>query len=244
MRFSIVIPAHNEAESLPPLIAETIAATAASPPEAIIVVDDGSTDGTADRLRRLAPGGVPVRVLRHDRRQGQSAALVTGVKDATTPWIMTMDGDGENDPGDMPRLLARAGERGPTTALVGGLRRRRQAVWSKRLASRLANAVRSRLLGDGCPDTGCGLKLFRRDAFLALPAFDGMHRFLPALFQMDGHAVAYVDVNDRERRHGHSHYGNVARGFKGIADIARILRLRRRRLALGAVDHSQDQRSS
>ncbi len=244
MRFSIVIPAHNEAENLPPLIAETIAATAASPPEAIIVVDDGSTDGTADRLRRLASGGVPVRVLRHDRRQGQSAALVTGVKDATTPWIMTMDGDGENEPGDMPRLLARAGERGPTTALVGGLRRRRQAAWSKRLASRLANAVRSRLLGDGCPDTGCGLKLFRRDAFLALPAFDGMHRFLPALFQMDGHAVAYVDVNDRERRHGHSHYGNVARGFKGIADIARILRLRRRRLALGAVDRSQDQRSS
>lgn len=244
MRFSIVIPAHNEAENLPPLIAETIAATAASPPEAIIVVDDGSTDGTADRVRRVASDGIPVRVLRHDRRRGQSAALASGVKDAASPWIMTMDGDGENDPADMPRLLARAGQAGPVPALVGGLRRRRQATWSKRLASRLANAVRSRLLDDGCPDTGCGLKLFRRDAFLALPAFDGMHRFLPALFQMDGHAVAYVDVNDRERRHGHSHYGNVARGFKGIADIARILRLRRQRLALGAIDRSRNQRSS
>lgn len=244
MRFSIVIPAHDEAENLPPLIAETIAATSANPPEAIIVVDDGSTDGTRDCLRHVASGGIAVRLLRHDRRQGQSAALATGIDGAATPWIMTMDGDGENDPSDIPRLLARAAAAGAGTALVGGLRRRRQARWSKRLASRLANAVRSRLLGDGCPDTGCGLKLFRRDAFLALPAFDGMHRFLPALFQMDGHGVVYVEVNDRPRRHGHSHYGNVARGLKGLADIARIQRLRRRRLALGAVNRSQDQRSS
>lgn len=244
MRFSIVIPAHDEAENLPPLIAETLVATGGHPPEAIIVVDDGSTDGTRDCLRNLESGEVEVRLLRHDRRRGQSAALRTGAAAAETPWIMTMDGDGENDPADMPRLLARAAAAGPGTALIGGLRRRRQARWSKRIASRLANGVRRRLLGDGCPDTGCGLKLFRRDAFLALPAFDGMHRFLPALFQMDGHGVLYLEVNDRPRRHGQSHYGNVARGLKGLADIARILRLRRRRLALGAANRSQDQRSS
>jgi glycosyltransferase involved in cell wall biosynthesis len=244
MRFSIVIPAHNEVENLPPLIAETIAETAAQPPEAIIVVDDGSTDGTGDRLCDFASEGVAVRFLRHHHRQGQSAALATGIEAAATPWVMIMDGDGENDPRDIPRLLAGAATAGPGTAMVGGLRRRRQAAWSKRLASRLANAVRSRLLGDGCPDTGCGLKLFRRDAYLALPAFDGMHRFLPALFQMDGHAVVYIDVNDRPRRHGRSHYGNVARGLKGLADIARILRLRRQRLAPGAANRSQDQRSS
>jgi dolichol-phosphate mannosyltransferase len=244
MRYSVVIPAHNEAENLPPLIAETLAATAACPPEAVIVVDDGSSDDTRLRVQDRQSGGVAIRLLSHRARQGQSAALLTGVRAAASPWIATMDGDGENDPADMPRLLARAAEAGGGTGLVAGLRRRRRARWSKRLASRLANAVRSRLLGDGCPDTGCGLKLFRRDAFLALGAFDGMHRFLPALFQMDGHAVVYVEVNDRPRRHGRSHYGNLARGLKGIADILRILRMRRRRLAPSAAIRSQDPRSS
>lgn len=243
MRYSIVIPAHNEAENLPPLIDETLAATAVCPPEAIIVVDDGSSDGTRSRVADRQIGPVAIRLLSHRTRSGQSAALLTGVQAAATPWIMTMDGDGENDPADMPRILARAAE-SDAAGLVAGLRRRRRARWSKRAASRLANAVRSRLLGDGCPDTGCGLKLFRRDAFLGLGAFDGMHRFLPALFQMDGHQVVYVEVNDRARRHGHSHYGNFARGLKGMADILRILRLRRRQLALGAGVRSQDQRST
>jgi len=243
MRYSVVIPAHNEADNLPPLIAETLAVTAGFPPEAIIVVDDGSSDDTLRRVASREEAGVAIRLLRHPARLGQSFALRTGIEAAATPWIMTMDGDGENDPADMARLLARAVEAGAAAA-IAGIRRRRRAGLSKRLASRLANAVRSRLLGDGCVDTGCGLKLFRRDVFLGLPFFDGIHRFLPALFQIDGHKVVYVEVNDRQRRHGRSHYGNLARGLKGAIDILRVMQLRRRRQEPRAAIRSQDQRSS
>jgi dolichol-phosphate mannosyltransferase len=228
MRYSVVIPAHNEAENLPPLIAETLAATAACPPEAVIVVDDGSSDDTRSRVQDRQSGAVAIRLLSHPARRGQSAALLTGVRAAATPWIVTMDGDGENDPADMPRLLARAAEAGGGTGLVAGLRRRRRASWSKRLASRLANAVRSRLLGDGCPDTGCGLKLFRREAFLALPYFDHMHRYLIALVMREGYEVRFVPVSHRPRGAGRSKYGVWDRALVGVRDIMGVMWLKRR----------------
>lgn len=243
MRFSIVIPAHNEAESLPALVAETVAATTANPPAAIILVDDGSSDATARCLAQPAAGGVPIRVVRHDRRRGLSAAIHTGVRSADTPWVVTMDGDGENDPADIPTLLRQLASATPAPALVGGLRRRRRARWSKRVASRLANRLRGWLLRDGCSDTGCGLKLFRRDAFLALPSFDGMHRFLPALFQMQGHRVVYVEVNDRMRQHGRSHFGNLDRGLRATADLIGVMWLARRRLPSLPEDSIEDRGS-
>lgn len=243
MRFSIVISAHNEAASLPALIAETLLATSGAPPEAIIVVDDGSSDDTAQCLPSLPAGGVALRLVRHDRRRGLSAAIHTGVCSAATPWVVTMDGDGENDPADIPALLRQLDGSSPMPMLVGGLRRRRRASWSKRVASRIANRLRRALLRDGCPDTGCGLKLFRRDVFLALPSFDGMHRFLPALFRMQGHGVAYVEVNDRPRRHGRSHFGNFERGLKASVDLVGVLWLTRRRLPPRPAGSTEDGRS-
>jgi len=242
MRFSIVIPAHNEAENLPALVAEAIAATAGQPPAAIILVDDGSDDATAHCLAPQISAGASIRILRHDRRRGLSAAILTGVRGADTPWVVTMDGDGENDPADIPALLLRRDRETPQPALIGGLRRRRRASWSKRAASRFANRLRDWLLRDGCPDTGCGLKLFRRDAFLALPSFDGMHRFLPALFRMHGHKVAYVEVNDRMRRHGRSHFGNLDRGLRGAADLIGVMWLTRRRMPPPDTDSTRDER--
>jgi len=242
MRFSIVIPAHNEAENLPALVAEAIAATVGHPLAAILLVDDGSSDATATCLAPQISAGAPIRVLRHDRRRGLSAAILTGVRNADTPWVVTMDGDGENDPADIPALLRRRDQENPQPALVGGLRRRRRASWSKRVASRFANRLRGWLLRDGCPDTGCGLKLFRRDAFLALPNFDGMHRFLPALFRMHGHKAVYVEVNDRMRRHGRSHFGNLDRGLRGAADLIGVMWLIRRRMPPPGTDSTRDEK--
>jgi len=224
-----VIPVLDEAENVEPLLEEirSVLDGIAAPAE-ILFVDDGSTDGTAARLSSLADGE-HVRLIRHHRRCGKSAALLTGIRAAQSPWIVTMDGDRQNDPRDVPRLIAVAESGGgPAPALVAGLRAKRRDSWARRFASRFANGLRKSLLGDDCPDTACGLKLMRRDVFLALPYFDGLHRFLPALVQIHGHRVAFLPVNDRPRERGQSKYGNLSRAVVGLADLLGVMWLRLR----------------
>ncbi|WP_333840614.1 glycosyltransferase family 2 protein [Pelomicrobium sp.] len=227
---SVVIPLHDEEASLPRLVGELASARAALPPSEVIFVDDGSSDGTARELRRLAIGRPWLRYVRHRRNCGQSAAIRTGVRAARHPWIATLDGDGQNDPADIAKLIAAlsnhpAPER---VQLVAGQRLRREDPWVRRLSSRIANAVRSRLLGDGAADTGCGLKLIRREAFLELPYFDHMHRFLPALIQRQGGEILLVPVSHRPRLAGRSHYGIGNRLWVGIVDLMGVLWLKRR----------------
>jgi dolichol-phosphate mannosyltransferase len=227
---SVVVPVRNEAPNILPLIGEIRAALAGRDYE-IFYVDDGSHDDTPARLREAVVAGAPLRWRRHRRGCGQSAAIITGVRQAAGRWIVTLDGDGQNDPADIPALLEQAlahdtDARGPV--LVAGHRTRRRDGTMKRIASRIANAVRARLLGDGTPDTGCGLKVFRREAFLALPHFDHMHRFLPALFLRAGGQVVSVPVNHRARQRGRSNYGTLDRLGVGIFDVAGLLWLQRR----------------
>jgi dolichol-phosphate mannosyltransferase len=224
-RLSVVIPMRNEAGNAAPLIAEIEAALAAIPHE-ILCVDDGSTDSTAEELRNAA-ATAPLTVLQHTRSCGQSAAIVSGVRAARGAWIATLDGDGQNDPADIPRLLARAEAEGGAIMVVGH-RVTRKDSWLKRRTSRIANAVRARLLGDATPDTGCGLKVFPRALFLELPAFDHMHRYLPALVLRGGGRVVSEPVNHRPRVRGRSNYGTLDRLAVAFADLMGVMWLTRR----------------
>lgn len=230
MQLSVVIPMFDEAESAADLVREVAAALEGRLAYEIVVVDDGSGDGTAARLERVRRELPALRVLRHCRNAGQSAAILTGVRNARGRWIATLDGDGQNDPADIPalwqRVIRRPCPEGPL--LVAGTRVRRHDDALRRLASRVANAVRSALLRDGCPDTGCGLKLFPRDAFLRLPHFDHLHRFLPALFQRAGVPMVNVPVSHRPRRCGRSKYGLSNRLWVGVVDLLGVLWLQRR----------------
>ena len=225
---SVVIRVRNEAPNIAPLVAEIEAALPDTPHE-IVYVDDGSTDDTPAALREAA-AGAPVRSIRHRASCGQSAAIVTGVKAARGRWIATLDGDGQNDPADIPCLLARAeaealaGRR----TMVAGHRVNRRDSGVKRYSSRIANAVRSRLLRDATPDTGCGLKVFPRDLFLDLPHFDHMHRFLPALTLRQGGAVVSEPVNHRPRVRGVSNYGTLDRLLVSLFDLIGMAWLQRR----------------
>jgi dolichol-phosphate mannosyltransferase len=220
---SVVVPVCNEVENVGPLAREIAAALEGRIFEAIFV-DDGSTDGTADALRALQ-GEIPgLRLLRHSFRAGQSAAVCTGVRHARAAWIATLDGDGQNDPADIPALLAER-ER---AELVMGNRVERRDTWLRYAQSRVANGVRGRLLGDGTPDTGCGIKVMHRETFMDLPRFDHMHRFLPALFLRAGKRVVSVPVKHRPRERGTSKYGLFDRLWVGIVDIFGVMWLRRR----------------
>jgi dolichol-phosphate mannosyltransferase len=225
---SVVIPVCNEQDNVLPLAREIHAALAGRRRFETIFVDDGSSDGTADAVRGARAAGLPeIRLVRHAVRSGQSAAVATGVSVARAPWIATLDGDGQNDPADIPRLLdALSGASSPR--LVMGNRTTRRDTWLRRASSRVANAVRGALLRDGTPDTGCGIKVFDRSVFLDMPRFDHMHRFMPALFQREGYAVVSVPVNHRERTRGASKYGLHNRLWVGIVDLVGVMWLIRR----------------
>ena len=229
MDLSVVIPVQNEAVNIAPLVGEIRSALDGLCTYEIVYVDDGSTDSTAAEIRNLLEKTPQLRLLRHAQSYGQSAAIRSGVRAARGDWIATLDGDGQNDPADIPELwdLARAAPSAPPL-LVAGHRHIRRDSWARRAASRIANRVRRQLLGDDTPDTGCGLKLFSRELFLDLPNFDHMHRFLPALVLRAGGRVCSVPVNHRPRQGGASKYGVFDRLGVGIVDLCGVIWLQRR----------------
>jgi dolichol-phosphate mannosyltransferase len=229
-RLSVVVPVKNEAANVLPLIEEIHLALEGQADFEVIYVDDGSTDATAEHLARAQALFPRLRVITHPRSYGQSTAIASGVRAAHSPWIATLDGDRQNDPADLPRLLdqLRPGRRAPALALVAGWRTQRHDNAVRRFSSRIANGVRARLLGDATPDTGCGLKVFPRELFLRLPFFDHLHRFLPALVLREGGQVVSVPVSHRARPAGTSKYGIHNRLWVGIVDLFGVMWLQRR----------------
>ena len=229
MDLSVVIPVKDEAANVAPLVAEIRAALDGLLDYEILYVDDGSEDGTAAEVARLRAGAPHLRLLRHMGNYGQSAAIRSGVRAARAAWIATLDGDGQNDPADIPKLW-RIGLTAPEapSLLIAGYRETRQDSRRRRFASQIANRVRRRILGDDTPDTGCGLKLFPRALFLDLPYFDHMHRFLPALVLREGGTIRSIQVNHRPRRRGVSKYGIFDRLGVGIVDLFGVIWLKRR----------------
>ena len=238
MDLSVVVPVHNEADNIAALVGEIRAALTGRLAYEIVYVDDGSSDATLAALGALRAEVPELRVLSHRDRCGQSAAVRTGVKAARGAWVATLDGDGQNDPADIPKLWALRVEVAPDggPVMIAGERRQRRDSARKRIASRLANAVRRRLLKDDTPDTGCGLKLFPRATYLELPYFDHMHRYLGALMLRQGVPVRSVAVNHRPRLRGSSKYGVLDRLWVGVSDLAGVMWLQRRGHIPGAVD--------
>ena len=228
---AVIVPVKNEADNILPLREEIHAALSGRVDFEVVYVDVGSTDTTAlvlDDATRKFPWLHPVR---HRFSCGQSQAIATGIRHACAPLIATLDGDGQNDPADIPNLLEcwrKGNEAERPKLMIAGWRAKRQDTVSRRIASKLANAIRSRLLGDATPDTGCGTKLFPRALFLDLPRFDHMHRYLPALVLRCGGRVQSVVVNHRQRERGASNYSNLRRGLVGIPDLLGVMWLMRR----------------
>lgn len=225
---SIVVPVRNEADNIAPLIEEITAALGERWAYEIIYVNDGSTDATGERLAAVMAQRDNLRQLRHAKSGGQSAAVRSGVRAARGTIVATLDGDGQNNPAFLPDLIA-AVEKGANVGLAAGQRVGRKDTGFKKFQSRVANKVRNAILQDGTRDTGCGLKAFRREVFLTMPYFDGLHRFLPALVRREGFDIAYVDVIDRPRHSGVSNYGFFDRLWIGIMDLAGVWWLIRRK---------------
>jgi dolichol-phosphate mannosyltransferase len=228
---SIVIPVRDEADNVAPLAREILDVLAGVRPFEIIFVDDASTDRTVRNIRALRQSqGSHIRLLRHCVGCGQSFAVQTGVRAARGEWIVTLDGDGQNDPADIPVLLQALEQHASCSELklIVGNRKSRRDSFTRRASSRIANGVRRWMLRDDTPDTGCGIKLFHRETFLQLPAFNHMHRFLPALFQRAGARVISVEVRHRSRTRGRSKYGIGNRLWVGIVDLFGVRWLMRR----------------
>jgi glycosyltransferase involved in cell wall biosynthesis len=226
-QISVVVPVFDESGAAPALAREIAAAFAGRAYE-LIFVDDASRDDTRAVLRALTSEIPALRVLTHGRNAGQSRAIRTGVMAARAPIIVTLDGDGQNDPADAPRLADRLAAGPARLALVGGVRARRRDSLAKRIASKVANNVRGALLRDAAADTGCGLKAFRREAFLRLPYFDHLHRFLPALMLREGYETAFEPVGHRPRQTGRSKYTNLGRLASSLSDLAGVIWLNTR----------------
>ncbi|WAK01667.1 glycosyltransferase family 2 protein [Methylobacter sp. YRD-M1] len=231
MKISIVVPVHNEADNILSLTEEIVRAMSQAQAYEIIYVDDGSNDDTATVLQHALQQVDALRVIRHERSCGQSTAIHTGVKSANYPYIATLDGDGQNDPADIPRLyevfMGQNNNLNNLWMVAGWRNKRHDSAW-RLFSSKVANTVRSRLLGDNTPDTGCGLKVFLRDKFLELPYFDHMHRFLPALILRAGGQVISEPVNHRPRMAGYSKYGTLDRLWVGITDLLGVIWLKQR----------------
>lgn len=231
VKISIVVPVYNEADNIVPLINEIISVMGDILTYEVIFVDDGSTDQTALLLAHALTQTKRLRVIRHLHCCGQSTSLHTGIKVARYPLIATLDGDGQNDPADIPRLCALFLQQKAVTSrlsLVAGWRNKRHDSAWRRFSSKVANTIRAALLGDNTPDSGCGLKVFLKDDFLALPYFDHMHRFLPALMLRAGGLVISEPVNHRPRVKGYSKYGTVDRLLVGIGDLLGVIWLQKR----------------
>ena len=226
---AVVVPVRNEAGNIAALVAEIAKALDGQWRFEVIYVNDGSSDGSEAELKRLMAQYSWLRRVRHKQSSGQSAAVRSGVTAARAPLIVTLDGDGQNDPAFIPAMLRALEAGAPRIGLIAGQRVGRKASGFKKFQSRIANAVRGAVLRDGTRDTGCGLKAFRRDVFLRLPYFDGLHRFLPALVKREGYAIGYVDVVDRPRGAGVSNYGLFDRLWVGILDLAGVWWLIRRK---------------
>jgi dolichol-phosphate mannosyltransferase len=226
---SVVVPVRNEAGNIAPLVNEIAAALDGRWSFEVVYVNDGSSDGSESELLRLMASRPWLRQIRHATSCGQSAAVRSGAAAARAPIVVTLDGDGQNDPAFIPALVQALIDGTPRVGLIAGQRVGRRATGFKKFQSRVANAVRNAILKDGTRDTGCGLKAFRRDIFLNLPYFDGLHRFLPALVKREGYEIGYADVVDRPRGHGVSNYGLWDRLWVGILDLAGVWWLIRRR---------------
>ena len=230
---SVVVPVFNEEGNIAPLVREIAAALRRRITFEIVYVDDASNDGSLRALAALKDDFPELRVLRHAARSGQSTAIHSGVEAARADWIATLDGDGQNDPADIPRLIEARSTAAPETRLFTGWRVERKDDAGKRWASRAANAIRARWLRDDTPDTGCGIKLFERRAFLALPYFDHMHRYLPALMQRAGWRTISIPVRHRARSSGISKYNNLQRAWVGLRDLRGVAWLIRRNRITG-----------
>jgi glycosyltransferase involved in cell wall biosynthesis len=225
---SVVVPVFNERDNIPPLLDEIAGALRGRIDFEVVYVDDASRDDSLDVLKAQRARHPELRIVRHLKQSGQSTAIRNGVRAARGAWIATLDGDGQNDPADIPKLLEARRAAGPGVKLLAGWRTTRRDSFNKRISSTIANAVRSRMLRDATPDTGCGLKLFERDTFLSLPYFDHMHRFLPALIRRAGYESVSVPVGHRPRTRGVSKYGMLDRLWVGLADLRGVAWLMRR----------------
>lgn len=229
MKISVVVPVHNETDNVGTLIAEIHRALHAQDAYEMLFVDDGSTDDTLLKLKDAMQTYSSLRVLQHQNSCGQSRAIHSGVMAAQYDWIATLDGDGQNDPADISNLIKALSERNTDKLwMLAGFRHQRHDTGWRRFSSKFANAIRQAFLHDQTPDSGCGLKLFRRDKFLALPYFDHIHRFMPAMIRMAGGEVISVKVNHRARSHGQSKYGTLDRLTAGVVDLLGVIWLKKR----------------
>ncbi|MDB5431197.1 MAG: glycosyl transferase family 2 [Caulobacter sp.] len=224
---SVVVPVFDEGGNAPALAREIAAAFAGRNYE-MVFVDDASRDDTRALLVALKAELPQLRVVAHARNSGQSRAVRTGIMAARAPIVVTLDGDGQNDPADAPKLVDALAAGPPELTLVGGERVKRQDTIWKKWASRIGNGVRKRLLKDTCNDTGCGIKAMRRDAFLRLPYFDHIHRYIPALMLREGYQVAFRPVNHRPRGEGVSKYTNLGRLWASMSDLFGVMWLQTR----------------
>jgi dolichol-phosphate mannosyltransferase len=223
--FSVIVPMYNEADNVGPVTREILSVLPVSATFEVIIIDDASTDGTADAVLAIRTEDSRVRLLRHRRNAGQSAGIRNGAKIAAYDWVVTMDGDGQNDPADIPKLFAQleGAPDEPPIGLIGGLRMKRQDTAARRWVSKSANAIRQAVLRDNCRDTGCSLKAIRRELLIDLPNFKGLHRYLPALAPAFGYATRFVDVNHRARAAGVSKYTNWGRALIALRDLLGVL---------------------